>query len=159
MPGGFLSLYRGTEKVFIDGGEDWWVEVRQVLLKREMAQAQALLTRQGGQVTDIGPYQTELVALSITGWNLTDDEDRPLPHAPLEVLREVLEELPQPVFLQLYQRCADLNSPRSKEEERSFRNGAARGHLPGADHKPDPRPGLDQAQPVGSVRADVGDAR
>jgi hypothetical protein len=120
MPG-FLSIYAGTERIYVTDTDEWWVDVKQVLLHNEMAIAQRQYTE--GE-RDLAGYQREMVVHAITGWNLTDENEQPLPLHPLDVRRQVVAQLPQPVFLRLYERVSDLNSPRKPEDQRSFRNGS-----------------------------------
>ncbi len=87
MPG-FLSEYSTITKVELGGG--WWVRVRKFLSRGDFKAAQAKLitptmkyTEQEQAETtgsvDTGGYQNELVARAIVEWNLTDENDQPIP--------------------------------------------------------------------------------
>ena len=144
---GFLSLYSGTETIKIR--DEYWVKVRECVDQIDLeASQQALLgdrlhSEQIGQADittkiDINPsaHQYEIVARAVADWNLTDDDGAKLPLEPVsskmgkdarkaavEVTRLSLERLPAPVFVQIYTRVNELNSPEdaSKEAQKQLR--------------------------------------
>jgi hypothetical protein len=138
---GFLSLYSGTERIKIR--DDYWVDVRECVDQIDLeASQQALLgdrlhSEQIGQADittkiDINPsaHQYEIVARAVADWNLTDDDGVKLPLEPVsskmgkdarkaavEITRLSLERLPAPVFVQIYTRVNELNSPEAASKE------------------------------------------
>jgi hypothetical protein len=133
MPG-FLSRYSGTEK--IDLGDGYWVEVKENLTTAEWQRVQTLLGagkqsvdmrgRQFAQV-DFGASQRELVVLSITDWNLDDDDENTLPLKPEKVLRSVVDQLPAEVFMKIYEVCDRTNKDRQGREAATFPDQAGAG--------------------------------
>jgi hypothetical protein len=130
---GFLNLYAATERIAVSDDGAWWVEIRVSLPKSDYDAAQkalvptAVVTREGQRAEmDVISYQLELVSRAIVNWNLTDENDLPLPVVPYAAARRSLQRLPQSVFMTIFDRVNELNSPRSQKDNDSFRNGAAR---------------------------------
>lgn len=104
---GFLSKFKTVERV--DLGDGYWADVRQYLTRAQMAEAQTRLAKlsvsmQKQDVSadmDLNAFQAELAAQAIVGWNLTDENDRPMPFAPLEALRKSLDLVPPFVVEQI----------------------------------------------------------
>lgn len=108
MPG-FLSGYNSTTRLFIDPDKKWWIDVKDHLSRREQATASAALIQSTVRYVGIDDaettgsinttaYQMELVVASVVDWNLTDEEDQPLPLSPDEDKRESINRLPSEVF-------------------------------------------------------------
>lgn len=137
---GFLDSYEGTER--IDLGEGWWIDVKKCLTSAEYQKVQAFfgagkqtVNMNGKQFATIDPAaaQEELLFQSISDWNLTDAQDQPLPLSPEPARRASISRLPAPVFMQVYQRCDELNGPRSNEEAAQFPDGDLSGAEDGGD--------------------------
>ena len=161
---GFLSLYSGTERINIR--DDCWVDVRECVDQIDLeASQQALMgdklhSEQLGQADptmklDMNPseHQYELVARAIADWNLTDDDGIKLPLEPVsskmgkdarkaavQVTRPSLERLPAPVFVQIYTRVNELNSPEdaSKEAQKTAPANGRDSTRKGPDASPSP---------------------
>lgn len=107
MPG-FLSEYNDVVRLTFGANEQWWVEVRQHLRRKDFRAAQDILVRPVmrtiGQTTetrgvvDTVGYQNELVFRALVAWNLTDEAGVALPLAPDEARRASIEALPEEVF-------------------------------------------------------------
>lgn len=126
---GFLSLFEGVERVTVAPG--FWIDVKKSLSADDYAAAQRALLGtmkmdSGGMHSepDSVGYQQELVFLAIADWNLTDASETQLPLVPESLKRESIKRLPQSVFLDIYQRVTAASTPRSPEDEMSFRNGS-----------------------------------
>ena len=121
---GFLALFNTTKK--LDVAEGFWIEVKTSLTAADYAKAQhALLGKMkmsgGGDMTaepDTIAYQQELVKLAIVSWNLTDEDGAPLPLGDESIAR-----LPQSVFLDVYTFVNQAATPRTPQENQSFRDG------------------------------------
>ncbi len=131
---GFLSLFNGVVRLPLDeiGAPGFWIDVKKSLDTDDYADAQrALLGKMsmdsGGMKAepDSVAYQRELVFVAIQAWNLTDENDVPLPLTPPNLKRESIATLPQAAFLEVYQHVNKSTQPRSTEDERSFRDGSA----------------------------------
>ncbi len=135
--GGFLSLYGGTERVEVarDGEKVYWVEIRKSLSQMAFSQVQRALVKPtliddtvSGE-THTGAYQIEWVAQSVTDWNLTDENDQPLPLGgdktdPVAVSRKSVASLPAAVVVYLYKKCHALHDASTEEvSNASFRDG------------------------------------
>lgn len=113
---GFIS-YK-TKKVVLgkQDGVEWFVVLRE-LSQGDASRVEACLTRnvraneQGGTLEEgaVGQWRIEQVARSIVEWNLTDEQERPLPTKPIQDLRKSLERLPLKVFNKLFEAAEDLN--------------------------------------------------
>jgi hypothetical protein len=126
MGTGFLALFNKTERIEYDEG--YWVEFSPSLTAAEYETAQRVLLGNmrmtGSQLSatpDTIAYQHELVFQAITAWNLTDEDNNPLPLEPVKAKHESIRKLPQSVFLDLYTKINAASSPRSGEEEIRFR--------------------------------------
>lgn len=124
---GFLSLFNEPERVPVAPG--FWVDIKKSLNAEDYEGAQRALfgkmSMAGGSLVaepDTIAYQHELVFRAITDWNLTDENDNVLPLAPAAAKHESIRKLPQSVFIDLYERINEASSPRSTEEELSFRD-------------------------------------
>jgi hypothetical protein len=149
MPG-FLeaSGYDGTER--IDLGNGYWADVKKCLSSAEASLAEAAMMtnhRLGdrGQAADLNSrgYRTELVVLSLAGWNIDEqdgtvwplDPGQPKAGAPVPrnpylpgcPRRQSVARLPEPVFELIWQKCDELNSPRTGPDAASFPDGAVGG--------------------------------
>jgi hypothetical protein len=128
MPG-FLSAsgYEGTEE--IDLGNGYWVRIKRCISHAEYQRVQDHLG--GGKMSvnmdgarfaqmDVGASQVELVAASVTDWNLDDDNGEKWPLTPPVALKASLARLPAPAFMKIYQACDELNGPRKGSDAVSF---------------------------------------
>ena len=103
MPG-FLSDYSKITTVYLDPDQKWWAKVRRFLTRGDFKAAQDILITatmrySGGDddATDAkaetsgpvntGGYQNELVARALVEWNLTDENDNPIPLGGLNAQR------------------------------------------------------------------------
>lgn len=125
---GFLSLFNEPERVVVVDG--YWVDIKKGLSAEDYEAAQrALLGKMSmnnnglSAEPDTVAYQHELVFRAIVDWNLTDENDQPLPLAPADVKHASIRRLPQFVFIDLYERINAAATPRSKAEEVNFRDG------------------------------------
>lgn len=171
---GFLGIYGGSE--FIDAvtgeyadthdGFEWWIEIKRCLPQIDYDAAQEALTgrlnltgQTGVEVMDMNAtadpnaYQRELVARSVVNWNLTDNDELPLPtgriedHMPpaeraaaVEVTKTSLAMLPHEVFLRVYVRVNKLNTPAEVAAKAQFPGRAAVGDQHGNGRSADPVP-------------------
>ena len=139
MPG-FLAAsgYEGTEE--IDLGNGYWVKIKRCISQAEYQKVQDHLG--GGKMNvnlngsrfaqmDVGASQVELVAASITDWNLDDDNGEKWPLTPAVALKASIARLPSPAFLKLYQACDELNGPRKGTDAVSFPDGPVGGDQDG----------------------------
>jgi|ERR1035437_1948970 hypothetical protein len=161
---GFLSLYSGTETIKIR--DEYWVKVRECVDQIDLeASQEALLgdrlhSEQIGNADlttrlDMNPsaHQYELVARAVSDWNLTDDDGVKLPLEPITskmgrdarrasvtVTRGSLERLPAPVFLTIFTRVNELNSPEaaSKEAQKTAPDDGRDTARKGPDTSPSP---------------------
>lgn len=127
---GFLSLYSGPERLHV--GDTYWIDVKRSLTVEDYETAQRVLlghmVMEGSGLRaepDSVGYQTELVCLGIVDWNLTDENGELLPLEPDTAKRASIRRLPQRVFLDVYQRVNDSTTPRTTDDEASFRSGGA----------------------------------
>ena len=114
MPG-FLSEYDEITTVYFDPAHKWWAKVKRFLRRGDYKAAQAILVspimRMSGADSetkgeiDTGGYQNELVARAIVDWNLTDENDTPIPLGAVDRLKgpdavryAAVNILPQPQF-------------------------------------------------------------
>jgi hypothetical protein len=116
---GFLDTYEGTERIQLD--DTYYVDVKKCLTQGEYKRVEAFygagkqtVTMNGKQFATIDPAaaQEELLVLSITDWNLTDAAGIVLPLAPDKDRRASIARLPKWAFIEVYQRCDELNGPR-----------------------------------------------
>lgn len=131
MPG-FLSIYAQVERVELPDSvctePGFWIDLKVSLTTKDDADAQRALMRprmrsvDGVSSTesdmDYGAFSKIRVLRSIVAWNLTDENERPLP-----VDESSIALLPQKVFAFIASRVNELNNPRTPQEESSFRNG------------------------------------
>lgn len=148
MPG-FLAAsgYEGTEE--IDLGNGYWVQIKRCISQAEYQRVQDHLG--GGKMNvnlngsrfaqmDVGASQVELVAASITDWNLDDDNGEKWPLTPLPALKASIARLPSPAFMKVWQACDELNGPRKGTDAVSFPDGPVGGDQdgdPGASGLPE----------------------
>lgn len=132
----------GTENPYAT----FYVKVKKYLSKTEFEGAQKKLTMGSERMTmktkgegrtedaegitemslDSASYQTEMVARSIVEWNLTDEDNKPLPYRPMPALLGSLGRIPQPAFAYLAKKVGELNRPRSKKAKVDFRSNSQR---------------------------------
>jgi hypothetical protein len=125
MPG-FLSIYNTPKRIEVADG--YWIDVKTSLTAEDYEHAQRALL---GKMTMSGDglqsepdtvgYQSELVARSIVGWNLTDEEGVLLPLTPDDDKKASVMRLPQEIFLMLFDLVNETSGARSTEEEVNFR--------------------------------------
>ena len=121
MPG-FLSDYSKIVTVYLDADQKWWAKVRRNLTRGDFKSAQDILItatmRYSGGDDDTsdakaetsgpvntGGYQNELVARALVEWNLTDENDNPIPIGSLDAQRRpdptryaAIDAIPQEAF-------------------------------------------------------------
>lgn len=160
---GFLSLYDQTERLEV--AEGYWVEIKQHLSGDEDdACTRALLGPEGTQMhsqsngqsreqtaaairarLDQAAYQRELMAASIVGWNLTDQNDQALPLAPANAKRASIARLPQVVRDQITARLLEIQDEHRRERQNRT---TFRGQVVGGDLDGSPISGTAGAEPV-----------
>jgi len=132
---GFLSNWDGTTVIDVshhtgDPEGTWWVEVKQCLtheeadrILRKMMKSTIKINggKDGGVRTSlstdaIADQQGNLVLESILAWNLTDNNDEPLPVRPLEALERSLRMLPSPVYDEVAKVVIAANTTTSADE-------------------------------------------
>lgn len=132
---GFLTRYNGTD--ILDLGEGYSVTLLRHLPGDAQEAAEAARTRavanvetSGEQRTvaietspDTARYTTLLLSAAIAGWNLTDENDRPLPLSPDEQRTESIRRLPAEVRALLRDKIeANIKAgQRTPEEQKTFR--------------------------------------
>lgn len=147
-------------------GFDWWIEIKRCLPQVDYDAASDALTgrldltgRTGVEqmdmkaVADPTAYQRELVARSVVSWNLTDQDELPLATGRIEdhmppaermaavaVTKASLDILPHEVFLRLYTRVNELNTPAEALAKAQFPGVARNGDKPGDVRAADPEP-------------------
>jgi hypothetical protein len=181
---GFLSLYNETVLLDAQTGEriqseaekpEWWIRVRNSLPTIDFEAAQRALLSAGIDLStidrekleagdpegaalavkpDMTAFQVELLSRSIVDWNLTDEEDNPLPlgrltddlvdetrrNAQVEITRASLRRLPGELFMVLFRAVNSLGGPRGSAERVQFRAGAASGDQAAPAGTADPLP-------------------
>lgn len=134
MPG-FLDAAGYSGETEIDLGHGYWVRVKNCLTSEEYARVQQLLGNgraalriDGGGPSivniDLPAAMREMLAGSVTAWNLDDPDGTPWPLEPDKAKRASIARLPYPVLQQVYERCDELNSPRRGREAAQFRDEA-----------------------------------
>lgn len=181
MPG-FLqaSGYDGTEKIPLGNG--YWAEVKKCLSAEEMtfvenvmgAGRQKIDVSNGGRQfaeLDLRASWTEMVVQSLVAWNIDDPDGTPWsldaggkfagrggenPYPPNCPRRHSIARLPDPTFKAIWQKCDELNSPRSGREAADFPEPDERGDQDGdaGAAGPGPVPGGEGA--VDQLRDDQG---
>lgn len=136
MPG-FLSEYNQITRLVIDPEGKWWVDVKENITRRESALAQSALVRPvvrysgddsetKGEVDTVA-YQMELVVAAVVDWNLTDENDFPLPLTPAADKRESINRLPDKVFNIIAGHVQGVKKEASPAEDARFQKvGVAR---------------------------------
>lgn len=120
---GFLRV--NTETVPL--GDDYWAKVRE-LSTDEYAPIEDILAQVGvageGMTAEVhmAVYRRALVTAALVDWNLTDEDDQPLPVDGHSVGR-----LPISAFEALHKAVSALNGPRRGREVAQFRDAGAVG--------------------------------
>lgn len=126
---GFLT---GDAKRRVELGDGYWADVR-ALTAGEYAQVEDALVqaRLKGSQPDVSSRLSEsrrvLVTLSIAEWNLTDENDAPLPLG-----RASVDRLPMDAFNALHEAAAALSTPRRGQDAAQFRDSDPVGAAGGA---------------------------
>lgn len=122
---GFLSAYSGTERIALDG--QYWVDVKNCLSIQEKNRAErALMTPvvdlngRGSATVDMVGFRNAMMAASIVGWNIDDDDGAVWPLEPPAVREANISRLPGPVFDQIWEVVNRLNGPRDPAEAARF---------------------------------------
>lgn len=123
---GFLSAYSGTRRVDLGGG--YWVDVKKCLTIVEKQRAEQALASNptvdmngnGSATMDVVAFRNELVAASITAWNLDEEDGTVWALSPEPVKRTNIARLPGPVFDQIFTFVNELNGPQSSKERAQF---------------------------------------
>ena len=126
---GFLALYNAPKRIEVADG--YWIDIKTSLTTEDYEVAQRALFGKmkmgaGGELQtepDTIAYQNELVQRAIIAWNLTDEDDNPLPLEPPAEKSASIQRLPQSVFITVYEEVNEGATPRSKDDEVSFRAG------------------------------------
>ena len=131
---GFLSHYSDTERIDVTpvGVEDgpYYVVIKKYLTGDEFEAAKRALSSvkiEDSNLTpepDIAAYQRELIVASVIDWNLTDENDQPLPLTPLPAKRTSVGKLPETVLSSLLIKINETNEPRTAAEKLSFPDAA-----------------------------------
>lgn len=124
---GFLALFDKITRVPV--AEGYWIDIKEHLTASDYEGSQRVLfgkmsmsdSGMKAEPDTIG-YQHELVFNAIVDWNLTDQNDVPLPLEPSEAKHASIRRLPQSVFTKLYTLVNDAATPRSGEEDIRFRS-------------------------------------
>lgn len=137
---GFLSAYSGTRRV--DIGDGYWIDVKECLSVVEKHRAEKALggsnptfdmNGNGSAKLDTAAFAVEMVAASITGWNLDEDDGAVWPLAPDSVKRANIARLPASVFDTVFAAVNEANGPRERGEQVRFPepsvSGDSNGHL------------------------------
>lgn len=118
---GFLSKYTKTER--IDLGDNFWVDIRPYLTASQKAAAEDKLVstdgKSSGMQVGTGAYTLEIAVQAIVDWNLTTDDDMPLPVRPIEARRASVSLLPAFVTDQIMAAVKAAEN-RGKTEEADF---------------------------------------
>ena len=152
----------GGRRAEYDG---YWVDIKPQLSRAEKRGVERAMfsgavnfagSTDGAQVSgrmapDMVGMQDALLIESIAGWNLTDENDQPLPTSPQEQLYESLSKLPDDVFDYLYVSVNAGNRGRTKEEQATFPGGADAGPESGEGRPAEPGQILDAGGPVAEV--------
>lgn len=123
---GFLSAYSGVERVDVGGG--YWIEVLKCLSIMDKHRAEKALAStpkmdlagNGSVNLDTVAFRNEMMAASITSWNLDDDNGQVWALSPDSVKRANIARLPAPVFDQVWQVVDGLNGPRERADQVRF---------------------------------------
>lgn len=121
---GFLSRYVLTER--LDLGDGFWLDYRPYLSSAQKARAEDLMVTSGtgdGMRVASGSFAFEIVVQSITGWNLTDENDIPLPVRTEDERRASLARCPGFVVDKVFAKVNETSANRQKDEA-AFPGGA-----------------------------------
>lgn len=141
MPG-FLDAAGYSGETEIDLGHGYWVRVKNCLTSEEYARVQQLLGNgraalriDGGGPSivniDLPAAMREMLANSVTAWNLDDPDGTPWPLEPDKAKRASVARLPYPVLQQVYEKCDTLNGPRKGRDAARFPDEADGGAADG----------------------------
>ena len=155
---GFLSAWDSTERVDVSDLADdlpgtWWIDVKKCLTHDEADRIMRNVVhesmdfksadnegrpkvRMSGDV--VMNQQARIVATSIAGWNLTDDQDNPLPTTPFEALEHSLSLLPSSVYDRVAKVVIAANTE-TKEETALFSANGDGGDESGENYRPNDR--------------------
>ena len=167
---GYTSRYDGTQRVQLEGDEDYWVDVRKCLTGQQMNQARTNLVGFRVVENDLGAGQTEFAAvidkidptgfarevalMSIVAWNLDDGDGEiiPWPAATPESTREddVVRRTSYGLLTEAHQDQIEgvvvrLDQKPTREEETRFPDGGEGSAPLGAVSSPDDREVLERA--------------
>lgn len=124
---GFLSAYSGTRRLDVGGG--YWIEIKTCLSVVEKHRAERALggsnptfdmNGNGTAKLDTAAFATEMVAASISDWNLDEDDGAIWPLAPDQVKRANIARLPASVFDTVFAAVNESNGPRPAGEQARF---------------------------------------
>ncbi len=155
---GFLSAWDSTERIDVsdlvhEPFGTWWIDVKKCLTHGESDNVMRHLmssTMQLGDPTNRGAvpvktslsvdavvdHQELLVAKSIDGWNLPDENGEILPITPFEALENSLALLPSPVYARVAEVVVAANTEKSEDTAPFSSKGSGGGSI-GLDYAPD----------------------
>lgn len=118
---GFLSVYDGSRKVFIDEARGYWVELSDYVSQGEKEEAERCLSRvvmvrgEAVPTPDIARFRQQMVLAAIKSWNLDDDNSAIWP-----VDLKHVQMLPVALFDKLWDVVDGQNEEMSDEDMRQF---------------------------------------
>lgn len=118
---GFLSVYEGSRKVFIDDERGYWVEIADYVSQGAKEEAERCLSKvvmikgEAVPTPDVARYRQLTVHAAIKNWNLDDDHGHVWPID----LRHV-QKLPGEVFDKLWEVVDGQNKEMTAQEQRQF---------------------------------------
>lgn len=122
---GYKADYSSTERITLSNPH-YWVEIKQCLSRRDLKQAEKLLTdstisvgsggiKSAQMMPDVAAYRDHMVTSSIVDWNLDGEDGTVLPISP-----ESVQELSGEDWDKIWERVDALNGPAGPEERRRF---------------------------------------
>lgn len=152
---GFLSAWDEYKRIDVSdltGAPEgtWWVDVKKCLTHEEADQVLRKLMRatadgvardgavaMDGQRMDAAiEHQSDIVLMSIAGWNLTDKSDQILPYDNRAQVQDSLNKLPRTVYDKIAKEVMAANTE-TKEEVASFSSGSEGVDASGDNYTPD----------------------
>lgn len=118
---GFLSVYEGSRKIFIDEARGYWVEISDYISQGAKEDAERCLAKvvmvgdKAVPTPDVARFRQQSVLAAIKTWNLDDDNGRVWP---LDLKH--VQMLPTEVFDLLWDAVDGQNKELSPQDQRQF---------------------------------------
>lgn len=135
---GFLSVYDGSHKLFVDESRGYWVELRDYISQGAKEEAERCLSRvvmvkgEAMPTPDVARYRQQTVLAAIKSWNLDDDGGAIWP-----IDLKHIQMLPGDIFDQLWDAIDGQTKELSPQEQRQFHAEDVSGSPDGNDGSPE----------------------